>query len=247
MSFMGLLHEERAFRAVLFDIDGTLVDTIPMIVAGLGDAFEHFGGFRPSESELKSLIGTPLSVQMEAFGLDKNSTQLDERVQYTIERYKDHADLIRRLPAVESAYQALADAGIPTALVTSRNRAELEWFLGAFPMFTASKVAVCASDVSQPKPDAEPALLACSLLGLASDEVCFIGDATHDVECARAAEIYSVAVAYGGSNPSDLSHTHPDVLLYTPEELQAWIRQTILKRTTCFSTTQNESKPQPAA
>ena len=244
---MSSLPEERVFRAVLFDIDGTLVDTIPMIVAGLGDAFEHFAGIRPSDSDLKGLIGTPLSSQMNRFGLDRLPTStLHERVRFTMDRYLAHSDLIRQIPQAEDAYQRVVDAGIPTALVTSRNREELDWFLSVYPVFQRSPVAISCSEVTHPKPHAEPALLACERLGVKPYDACFVGDAIHDVECAQAAGVFSVAVSYGGASAADLRESNPNVLLRSPEALEEWIDQTILKRKPCFSTTQNESSPRRA-
>ncbi len=238
------------FRAVLLDVDGTLVDTIEMIVAGLGDAFEAYLGHRPEDSALKSLIGMPLSVQMNLFGMDALTTSsLEERVRFTMDRYIAHGGKIKSLAGAVRAYEILLDRGVPTALVTSRNREELEWILTLFPLFAATEVTVTASDVQRPKPDAEPALLACRLLGVAPSEACFVGDSIHDVECAQAADVAAIAVASGASTFQELEAHKPDVLLANDTDLLDWVQQTIFTSSTCFLTTRNESNnlPRPQA
>lgn len=238
----------RAFRAVLLDVDGTLIDTIPMIVAGLGDAFEKFLGTRPDEPTLRALIGTPLTHQMQLFGLDQHqTTTLEERVRHTMDRYVAHKDKIRTFSGAERAYRRLVEAGVPTALVTSRNREELEWILGEFPLFQSTLVRVSASDVERPKPAPDPVWLACRQLNLATEEVCFIGDSVHDVESAHAAGCAAIAVCYGGSDAEPLRQLNPDVLLETPDDLDAWVSQTRFQTSsTCFSTTANASTSSPS-
>ena len=236
--------QSREFRAVLFDVDGTLVNSIPMIVAGLGDAFEQFTGNRPDDAFIKSPIGTPLTAQMMMYGMNSSaSTTLESRVQYTMDRYVAHADKIIALEPAERAYRAVLDAGIPCGLVTSRNRNELTWILGEFPQFQGAQVTISASDVTHPKPHAEPVLRACELLGVDAAEVCFIGDAIHDVESAHAAGAFSVAVAYGAMSESALAESKPNELLLTPSDLESWVEQTILKKEPCYSTIQNVSSP----
>ncbi|MBN8689328.1 MAG: HAD family hydrolase [Armatimonadetes bacterium] len=215
-------------KAVLFDVDGTLVNTVEMIIHGLRDAYSHLIQKQFSDDELRRLIGIPLRVQMNLYGMDEmRSPNLDERERYTMDRYIVHSDKIRLWSEVTEAYEAVCDR-FPTALVTSRNREELDWMITKVPVLRKSKVTVSATEVSRPKPDPEPALLACELLNLHPSETVFIGDATHDIHCAKSAGIQSVAVTYGSAQREDLVAASPDFLIDSPEEFRAWVKNNLL-------------------
>jgi phosphoglycolate phosphatase-like HAD superfamily hydrolase len=77
-------------------------------------------------------------------------------------------------------------------------------------------------------------LLACERLGVRPSEAFFIGDAVFDIRCAKAAGVYSVAVAYGATSATDLAAEHPDLLIQTPDELLAWA-QTSFETATCHA------------
>lgn len=210
-------------RAVLFDVDGTLADSVPMIVAGLGDAYAHFVGVRPDAETLRGLIGMPLAAQMNLYGLESNPTPLSERVAFTMERFDHHASKHSFFePAVE-ALRACHTAGMKTALVTSKNADELRRFLPKFPAREAVDVTVCASDVRHPKPAPDSVLLACTRLGVDPADAILIGDSVFDLQCARAAEVTPVAVAYGASTEEALAREHPAALIPTPAALLDWV------------------------
>jgi pyrophosphatase PpaX len=212
------------FRSALFDVDGTLVDTIPMIVAGLGDAFEHFTGNRPSQDALAELIGLPLSTQMNMFGLEsRTEDSLDDRIRFTMDRYEAHSDLVRLFDEAITGFERMIEMGIPTGLVTSRNREELAWICDRFPVLRKAQVAISASDVMLPKPNPDPVLLALERLGAKAPETVFIGDSVHDVMAGQDAGCWTAAVAYGSGTYSGLAHEKPDFLFLTPAELNAWL------------------------
>jgi HAD superfamily hydrolase (TIGR01509 family) len=220
------------FKAVLFDVDGTLVDSMGKIVNGLGDAFEKFTGSRPDDAKIRSLIGLPLNVQLRNFGKpNANDEEMDEMIQYTISRYEEHRHLEQEIaPAIE-ALMLCHQAGIKTALVTSKNAAEMETFVQHFSGLEYVDVSVTASDVARPKPDPECVLRACDLLNVAPQDSLYIGDAIFDMQSARAAGSTPVAVAYGSASAFDLAGEMPAKLIETPEELLTWTRHSLLEPT----------------
>lgn len=220
------------FKAVLFDVDGTLVDSMGKIVNGLGDALEKFSGRRPDDAMIRSLIGLPLTVQMRTFGKPGASDdEMAEMIQYTISRYEHHKHLEREIaPAIE-ALRLCHQAGLKTALVTSKNAAEMELFVQRFSGMEYVNVSVTASDVARPKPDPECVLKACGLLDVAPQESIYIGDAIFDIQSARAAGSTPVAVAYGSAAASELAKEKPALLLDSPEALLAWTRESLLEPT----------------
>lgn len=209
--------------AALFDVDGTLVDSIPMIVAGLTESFRHFAVIDLPEREIRSLIGMPLRDQLMLYGLQDHPTPLEERVSWTIDAYSRNVHLMSEFgPAVE-AFDRLVELGVPVALVTSRNRQEVEWLLEREPRFSAAQAVVSASDTERPKPAADPVLEACRRLGVQPEEAIFIGDSLHDLGSAQAASCPFLAVTYGSATRPDFIAHGADLLVDTPEELRTWI------------------------
>jgi len=220
------------FKAVLFDVDGTLVDSMAKIVNGLGDVFEKFSGKRPADEDIKALIGLPIEAQLSYHGVHPASQEEhDEMIRYTILRYEHHKHLDRDISPAMDALRICHQSGLKTALVTSKNATELAMFVPTFSAMDAVDAMVCASDVSKPKPDPECVLRACDLLGVAPREAIYVGDSIFDMRSARAAGATPVAVAYGSSASSELVQENPAMLFETPEQLLAWTRENLLQPT----------------
>jgi HAD superfamily hydrolase (TIGR01509 family) len=202
------------------------------IVNGLGDAYEKFTGRRPDNATIRGLIGLPLNVQLRKFGKpDATDAEMDEMIQYTISRYEHHRHLESEIaPAIE-ALRLCHQAGMKTALVTSKNAAEMELFVQHFSGMEHVDVSVTASDVARPKPDPECVLRACELLNVSPQDSIYIGDAIFDMQSARAAGSTPVAVAYGSVDASVLAGEMPAILIETPDDLLAWTRHSLLEPT----------------
>lgn len=222
-----------AFKAVLFDVDGTLVDSMGVFVNGLGDAYERYLGQRPSRETLLSLCGIPLRRQLQMFQDEPPSPdKLEEMVAYAIDRYGVHEDLERTFSESVESLRVCHRAGFRTALVTSKNSLELSRFLRRFVAADAIHASVCASDVHQPKPHPESALLACSRLGVEPREAVMIGDSIFDIQCARDAGVTPVAVGFGASDRSTLLAESPAAYFETPADLLDWVSCSLLE-TSC--------------
>ncbi len=217
-------------RAVLFDVDGTLVDSLLPVVMSIADAVEAHLGSRPADATVLSLIGVPLAGQFRFFGAPEDL--FPAMVEDTIARLEANAHLeTRHEGAIETL--ALAHArGLKVALVTSKSAPEVMPFLERFPHAGLVDTVVCASDVQHPKPSPESARLACARLGVEPHQALMIGDAIYDVRCARDAGVMAVAVAYGAGAREALAAEEPDLMFDTPEALLAWAH-TALPDLTC--------------
>jgi pyrophosphatase PpaX len=216
------------FKAVLFDVDGTLVDSLEMIIRGLGDTFERYDGKRPKPEEIQALIGMPLIKQLGHFrGSEPTAEELKEMTAYTLGRFEVHEEHEKLFPAAVETLRLCHVNGIGTALVTSKNEVELSGFLKRFSGAPFVNRTVCASDVANPKPAADSALLACELLNVKPHEAVFIGDSIYDIRCAKEAGTASVAVTYGAAHKDVLMSEQPNLLLNTPEELLDWAKSAL--------------------
>lgn len=221
------------FKAVLFDVDGTLVDSTRVIVTSLGNTYERFLGTRPADADIRALIGTPLHKQLRLFqSTPPSEDRLREMIAFAIDQFEQSKDLETTFAPSVEVLRACHRAGMKTALVTSKNAVELELFLQRFSGADAINATVCASDVHQPKPDPESAALACRRLDVAPREAVMIGDTVYDVRCARDAGVTPVAVGFGASDHEPLLAESPAAFFPTPEALLEWARESLLE-TSC--------------
>jgi len=194
-------------RAVLFDLDGTLIDSIPLIVASMQHAFA--GRVRaPSVPEWVALIGTPLDAMIRRWGGDEADVALLK------ERYKEHQwahhdAMVRAFPGVPEVLDALSGRGVRMAVVTSKlepsARRSLE-FLGLARHFEA---VVGLESTARHKPDPEPVHFALGALSAGPGEAAFVGDSPHDVRAGNAAGVSTVAALWGPFSRADLAPAHP--------------------------------------
>ena len=207
-------------RAVLFDVDGTLIDSLPGVIPAIGDTAEIHLGVRPEDAAIRALIGVPLRGQFATFGGEES--RLDAMVAECIERIEALSHLEGRFEAAIDTLALAHRRGLRTALVTSKSAPEIVTFLERFPGADHIDTVVCASDVLHPKPDPEAARLACARLGVEPHQAAMIGDAVYDLRCARGAGTMAIAVTYGAGVPEALAAERPDLTFDSPEALLAW-------------------------
>lgn len=222
-------------RAALFDVDGTLVDSVETITLGLGDTIERFAGNRPDDDEIRSIIGTPLKQQIERYrGTAATSEELQEITAFAIGRFGAYRDRESDHDDAIEAMRMMRSAGLKVALITSKNREEVDEFLPRFSGRQWIDGVVCASDVSVPKPNPESVLLACSEFNVLPSQSFLIGDSIYDMQCAKGAGAGSVAVSYGASSLSALRQENPDLIFDTPNGLLQWANNQF-STTTCVA------------
>ena len=205
---------------LLWDVDGTLTDTTSLIVDALDFIYrKHFGRTLPHDA-LRALIGTPLREQIRVFGdpeaLGASSESLTEDF---IARYEQQKARERILDPVVSVLIEGARRGLPTALVTSKNRVELGNTLPRLGIGNCVGFIVTADDVRNPKPNPEGLIKALQYFGTDPIAAVFIGDTVHDMRAARAAGVSGVAVTWGAGTRSVLEAEAPAVICDTPQQL----------------------------
>ena len=194
-------------RAVLFDLDGTLIDSIPLLVASMRHAFEGHPRPPPVE-EWVALIGTPLAGMIRRWALDEpDALRVTER--YKAHQWERHDAMVTAFPGIPDLVADLAARGVRLAVVTSKlepsARKSLD-FLGLSPLFP---VVVGLESTERHKPHPEPVLHALDRLGVAPADAAFVGDSPHDVEAGNAAGVATVAVLWGPFSRQQLAEARP--------------------------------------
>ena len=199
--------------AVLFDFDGTLVDTTEMIHQSMRHATSSVLGREdiPRETLLAN-VGQPLPRQMELIDTENAESLLEA---YRSHHERHHDALIREFPGVEESLSRLRSAGIKVAVVTSKRRVSVEMALEIFPgLRNVVDRFVTMEDTTHHKPHPEPLLRALKLLGsIPKERAAYVGDSPFDVEAAKAAGLTSVAVSWGAFSEDALRASGPDHLV----------------------------------
>ncbi len=213
-----------ALHTVLFDLDGTLIDSVRLIL----DSYHHTlatHGLPPrTDEEWLAGVGTPLFAQFAAW---QHDTRMLEMLIATYREYnlKHHDRMVTVYPGVVDVVQSLKDRGIATGLVTSKNRSGAVRGLTLAKLEALMDVLVCADEVDNPKPHPEPVEKAVRLLGAEPRSTVYVGDSIHDMRSGRAAGVHTAAVLWGPFGRSHLEGAEPDYWLERPDELLALVAE----------------------
>ena len=215
------------FDPVLFDLDGTIVDTVELIRASFRHATRTvFGKVLPDE-QIMRYVGQPLMTQMEQLSMDHTqSTESAERLRetYVEHNHRVHDELIRRYEGVESMLVALREHGRRIGLVTSKSRPVTEMAFRAVGLEEHFEVVVTASDTTSHKPSPEPLLLALEWFAAGGaparpESAIYVGDSPFDIQAGKAAGMATAAVTWGIFSRAALEETDPDVVLDRPADV----------------------------
>jgi pyrophosphatase PpaX len=206
------------FLVCLFDLDGTVIDSGPMILASMKHAAQTVLGRDIPEPVLASAVGGP--------GLVAQMRALDPaRVDELVEAYRRHNeplhDELEAFWEVAEVLPRLRAEGRRLGIVTAKRHATVRLAFERLPELEENfEVVIAAEDTERHKPDPEPILAALDRLGASPGEAAYVGDSPFDVRAARAAGVFAVAVAWGGIHPAErLRDERPDAFVDRAEEL----------------------------
>ena len=205
------------FPVVLFDLDGTVVDSGAIILASMKHAVETVLGVTAADEELMAHVGGPgLDAQMRALS--------EERAEELVRVYREHNeplhDELEACAGMDDVLVALKEQGRRLGLVTAKRRATVELAFARVQVGHLFDVVVGGDETERLKPDPQPLLVAAEQLDVDPDDCAYVGDSPFDVRAAKAAGMHAVAVTWGGIHPRErLEAEEPDAIVDTPEEL----------------------------
>lgn len=210
--------------AMLFDLDGTLIDTAPdfavvvnRLLAAHNKPALAFEEIRATVSKgARALVTLAFDLQADEPGFEALRLQL-------LDLYADHLAVESCLFAgMDSLLETLEARNIAWGIVTNKPRAYAEPILQALALSKRCQALVCPDDVSQTKPHPEPLFLACSQLDCEPANSVYVGDHRRDIEAGREAAMTTVAAAYGYIEESDPAHSWgADYLVNSAAEIHA--------------------------
>ncbi len=208
------------WRGVFFDLDGTLADTVGLILRSYRHTMEtHLGEAPPDEAWL-STIGTPLRDQLRDFARDDGEAEAMLET-YTTYQAGIHDEMVRPFPGADMVLGELRSRGVPIAVVTSKRSTVAKRTLEVCELWDSVDVLVTADHVQRGKPDPEPVLRALAALELSEDagDVLFVGDSPFDLRAGRSAGTRTAGVSWGAFARPLLEAERPDYFLERLEDV----------------------------
>src|SRR5574340_176564 len=209
-----------SIQAVLFDLDGTVVDTIPHILASFRHATADVFGEALPDEELMYHVGVPLARQMRYFTDDEGTA---ERLlaSYREFNHRTHDEMAQLFPNTLATLGAIHSAGLPMGIVTSKSRMMAERAIKLFGLGGFFEVVVTADDTEAHKPDPLPVQRGAALLGIDTELVAYVGDSPADIACGKGAGAATVGATWGVASRERLSEAGPDAIIDDIAELPA--------------------------
>jgi pyrophosphatase PpaX len=198
--------------AVLFDLDGTLIDSIGLLLESVRHAFQGFTGPVPTDADWIAGIGTPLAAQIAEYARTPDEVET-LTVRYRTFQREHHDQNTSVYPGTLEVVQALQAAGHPMGIVTSKGNAMMDRALSftGLAQYMGSTIGCDSCDLH--KPDPFPVHLALQELGYSPHEAVFVGDSPHDMNAGNAANVKTIAALWGPFTRDQLVSTSPTYFL----------------------------------
>ena len=188
-------------RAVMFDLDGTLVDSAPELTEGV-NAIMKVVRLRPfTVEEISRMVGKGARVLFErvceARGIFPTEQTLSAMMHEYARAVREMKAPAKFYPGAIEGVRALSEAGLKVALVTNKMRVMTEDLIERSGLETTFDAVICGDDTAHPKPEGDMLLLACRQLGVSLSEALMVGDSANDALAARAAGVRAALVRTG--------------------------------------------------
>lgn len=209
-------------QAVLFDWDGTLVDSQAAIMASYRDSTTELLGRAYPETEEEWVVVRPMRAQ-ESFGMMSDDPAMVERLiaAYNVAYLRNSAALAQAFPGTREVLEGLRSRGLKTGVVTSKGRSRMESDAERFGLEGLFDVIVTGDESAERKPHPGPILDALRLLGLDGAAAVYVGDGPQDVIAARGAGAVAVSCGYGLHGAQECMDEDPEFLIDDIRELTA--------------------------
>lgn len=202
---------------MFFDLDGTVVNTIPLIIASYEHAMWSVLGVRPTTDEARGWIGQTLHATFSQRYPEKAEELVDSYIAWNL----DHlAELLQEYPGVDELLAELCASGSTIGVVTSKRHGSAASTLESAGLAGRLPVLVAMEDTAVHKPSPEPLLLALERRGARLAESVYIGDAVVDIQAAKAAGMDVIAVTWGAGERAALQAAGPLAVVDTMAELR---------------------------
>lgn len=215
-----MIKNPRTPPAVIFDLDGTLLDTLEDITASLNAVLTRIGRPTKQAGEVRDLVGEGLARMLSLASGRNEQTEIDRLIElYRPEYARRMLDETRFYPGAETALTELAQAGVPMCVLSNKTHDFTESLCRRF-LYPWPFVRFLGQLPGGPrKPDPTTALELAAAMDRPPELVCFVGDSDVDIETAHNAGMAALAVTWGYRNVDILKSTRPTWIIDDPREI----------------------------
>lgn len=209
------------YSVILFDLDGTLLDTSELILASYQHTLERYCPGKYSREAMIPYFGEPLRDTMKRFDPEQAEAMVETYRQYNV---RHHDELIRIFPDVREVVAKLYKAGIKMGVVTNKRRQTAEMGLKHYNLEKYMQTMVCYGEAERPKPDAAPIHLALKQMGATPDQALMVGDSRFDLLSAQEAKVSSVFVKWSLHPLDSIQALLPTYIIEEMSELLSLVK-----------------------
>jgi len=197
------------FDALIFDLDGTLIDTAPDFMRSLEVQLDRHQRSMPPEHLLRCGISDgSAGLISRAFGIDNQHVEFEAlRNEFLDIYYQKLAEETAPFAGIDALLEECKKRSIPWSIATNKPWRYTEPVLAALDLLIPAAAVICPDHVVKTKPDPEPVLLACNIMGVKPDRAIMIGDHVRDIESGQRAGAATIAAAWGYLSPDEDAET----------------------------------------
>ncbi|MDT8405664.1 MAG: phosphoglycolate phosphatase [Methylococcales bacterium] len=214
-----------SLRCVLFDLDGTLADTAPDLLASLDYALRQRGWPVAAQPQVQPAISRGALAMIRASLPHANATEQQTLLTLLLDYYELHiARHTRLFPGIEALLSWLEQHGLMWGVVTNKRQRFTLPLMRELGLYQRAACIISGDSTAHSKPHPEPMLTACAQIGVTPAQCLYLGDARHDITAGQAAGMTTLAASYGYIAPDDdPNQWGADGLITEPSALRAWI------------------------
>ncbi len=216
--------DQLKWDAILFDVDGTLIDSIPFIVECFQHAFTRQFGHPWEEADIMAGIGTPLESYFKTqWSAEEAHELMATYLEYNLANLHHGIGIFNHVPEM---LERLRGFGLPIGIVTSKRLAALLPTLQDFDLASYFDLIITKEDTQLHKPNPEPLFEAMNRLGLSQPgRIIYVGDSIHDLECAVRAGCQPVMVGWTRMPKNALQQAYPAIWIEHPNDLIEFVEE----------------------
>jgi phosphoglycolate phosphatase/pyrophosphatase PpaX len=219
--FSSLKREGKGLRHILFDFDGTIADTLPLIFTSFRSTFQQFLGQHYTDSQVLSLFGPTETVILQKL---LPADHLDTGLTHFFDVYTKEHQRVVNPPEIREMLDRFQAAGIKMGIVTGKGRRSADISLREWGLDSFFEVVITGDEVSQPKPHPEGILSAMQQMGLAPADTIYVGDSNADVLAGKAAGLVTVGVNWLAVTQGEGSfEPEPDFVFTDVASFRDWV------------------------
>ena len=215
---------QTSIECVLFDLDGTLINTAPDFIQVVNKLLEEEERTSIDSNLISQTVsdGARALVKL-AFAIEEDAEEFPKLNQRLLDLYKEQIKATEAFlyPSLDSLLQKLEQAQIPWGIVTNKPELYSVALLNELSLSERCSVLVCPDHVKNRKPHPEPILLACEKLDCNTEKTVYIGDHQRDIQAAKNADVIAIAAGYGYLNAeSKIEEWYADFIVHQPEQIE---------------------------